>query len=102
MAEISAADSKPGQRAGTTKRTKLSTRIDLTPMVDLGFLLITFFLFTTTLAKPRVMTVQMPYKGPEAGAPTAWSELQTMTSSCPGITAFTITTEPSATWRPCP
>jgi biopolymer transport protein ExbD len=62
MAEMQVADSGGGKKGGKKRSKKMSTRVDLTPMVDLGFLLITFFMLTTTLAKPQIMALVMPDK----------------------------------------
>ncbi len=60
------------------KRKVAAPRIDLTPMVDLGFLLITFFMFTTSLAQSRKMEINMPAPGP-VEHPTAFPEESTIT-----------------------
>ncbi|HTR27721.1 MAG TPA: biopolymer transporter ExbD [Puia sp.] len=62
MAEVSTGAPRRKTR-GVKKSKKLSTRIDLTPMVDLGFLLITFFIYSTTLTKPTAMRLILPADG---------------------------------------
>ncbi|MCE1166898.1 MAG: biopolymer transporter ExbD [Sphingobacteriia bacterium] len=59
MADVSQ-DQGSHKKGGKKRSKKLATRIDFTPMVDLGFLLITFFMLATTLIKPQTMEITMP------------------------------------------
>ncbi len=59
MAEVNTGGNEKG---GKNKQKKISLRVDFTPMVDMNMLLITFFMFCTTLSKPQTMEISMPDK----------------------------------------
>lgn len=49
-------------KGGKVRSKKLNPTVDMTPMVDLNFLLLMFFMFTSTFSKPNVMDLGLPAK----------------------------------------
>lgn len=74
MAELNTGASNEGATRKIRSK-KLSSRVDFTAMVDLAFLLITFFMLTTSLSKPQAMDLTMPADGESS----AVDENRTMT-----------------------
>jgi biopolymer transport protein ExbD len=60
MAEITQAE--PKKKGGKKKFKKVSATVDMTPMVDLMCILITFFMLTTAFTKPKIMEIVLPEK----------------------------------------
>jgi biopolymer transport protein ExbD len=77
MAEVSSSAGGHGRGKGRTKKT--STRIDMTPMVDLAFLLLTFFMLTTRFMDPYIMKIEMPLKTDNPAEVTEISDKQVIT-----------------------
>ena len=64
MAQITTAINE-ARKAGVRRMKRASLKTDMTPMVDLGFLLITFFVFTSSMSEPHALQLNMPADGPQ-------------------------------------
>ncbi len=73
MAAINNPPPSQKRKAGVQRLIKHHLKIDMTPMVDLGFLLITFFVITTELAKPTIIDLYLPKDGQPTDAPASKS-----------------------------
>lgn len=77
MADVDLSQSKGKQKhKGKRKKKRIGFRLDMTPMVDVAFLLLTFFMLTTTMNKPQTMEINLPPA--EAKADVAESNLLTL------------------------
>ncbi|HMI06026.1 MAG TPA: biopolymer transporter ExbD [Flavobacterium sp.] len=65
MAELNTGDGGGKKGSKKVRSKKGNNKVDLTAMVDLAFLLITFFMLTTTLSKPQSMNLGLPDKDPD-------------------------------------
>jgi len=79
MAELNTGGGGGKHQGGKVRSKKQSTRVDLTAMVDLAFLLITFFMLTTTLLKPQAMDLFMPDKEKDKKDKFDFADNRTMT-----------------------
>lgn len=74
MAELNTGDGGGKKGSGKVRSKKQNSKVDLTAMVDLAFLLITFFMLTTSLSKPQSMDLGLPDKDDD---PTKNDEVKT-------------------------
>lgn len=79
MAELNTGDGGGKKGSKKVRSKKQNSKVDLTAMVDLAFLLITFFMLTTTLSKPQSMSLGLPDKDDEVDTQVKVDENRTLT-----------------------
>jgi biopolymer transport protein ExbD len=60
MGEVEVKESAASKKGKKKKKGRIAIRIDMTPMVDIAFLLLTFFMLTTVFSKPQTMEINLP------------------------------------------
>ncbi|MDZ7291471.1 MAG: biopolymer transporter ExbD [candidate division KSB1 bacterium] len=96
MAAIETGESKSrGKKAAKKhkKKRRIGIRIDMTPMVDVAFLLLTFFMLTTVFSKPQTMEINLP-PDVKTTVEVAESNLLTLRVAADGTIFWNIGSEP--------
>ncbi|HNB56152.1 MAG TPA: biopolymer transporter ExbD, partial [bacterium] len=60
MAEVGGAQPRSHGKGKKKKKARTGVRLDMTPMVDVAFLLLTFFMLTTAFRLPQTMEISIP------------------------------------------
>lgn len=96
MAAVETGESRSHARAGKKhkKKRRLGVRVDMTPMVDVAFLLLTFFMLTTYFSKPQTMELNLP-PDKETTVEVAESNLLTLRMDSKGDVYWNMGTEPA-------
>ena len=94
MASVETGESRSHKRAGKKhkKKRRAGIRIDMTPMVDIAFLLLTFFMLTSVFSRPQTMEINLPPE--ETTVEVAESNLLTLRVDSSGVVYWNIGTEP--------
>jgi len=76
-ADVGGGDRRGGKKGGKKKAKRVSIRLDMTPMVDVAFLLLIFYMVTTVFRTPQALELSLPPKRTE-GTPIAESKVLTL------------------------
>ena len=76
MGAVDTPEAHGKQKKGRRKPKRIGVKIDMTPMVDVAFLLLIFFMCTTVFRKPQALEINLP---PDPNAKVEIAESNVMT-----------------------
>lgn len=91
MADVQTAEPRGHKKGGRKKKRRIAVRIDMTPMVDVAFLLLTFFMLTTAFSRPQAMEINLPPS--DTKVEIAASNLMTLRVAADGSIYWNVGTE---------
>ncbi len=92
MAAVESGQPRAHGKGKKHKKRRLGVRVDMTPMVDVAFLLLTFFMLTTVFSKPQTMEITLP-PDEKTTVEVAESNLLTLRLKADGTISYNIGTE---------